>query len=34
VFKLDNLLKHASRHKAWVLKLGIAIGPFYFDFKS
>ncbi len=34
VFKLDSLLKHASRCKTKVSKLGVTTGPFYFNFKS
>jgi len=32
--KLDSLLKHVGRHKAKVSKPIVAIGSFYFDFKS
>ncbi len=34
MLKLDSLLKHVSRHKAKVSKLGVLTGPYYFNFKS
>jgi hypothetical protein len=32
--KLDSLFKHVGRCKVEVLKLGLAIGLFYFNLKS